>query len=130
VRGTKKKGMVDILFRGSMGKVAATFEAKEKGFTAMLATDSDDTKKLLNSNIGLLADALSESTGERVGLRVAKVNDQSMALYERGVVERTTLNADLTSDDEAEASPEDYTIQTSRLYTIAESFLKAVQQIL
>jgi hypothetical protein len=130
VRGTKKKGMVDILFRGSMGKVAATFEAKEKGFTAMLATDSDDTKKLLNSNIGLLADALSESTGERVGLRVAKVNDQSMALYERGVVERTTLNADLASDDEAETSPEDYTIQTSRLYTIAESFLKTVQQIM
>jgi hypothetical protein len=132
VRGTKKKGMVDILFRGSMGKVAATFEAKEKGITAMIATDSDDTKKLMNSKIGLLADAISEACGERVGLRVAKVNDQNMALYENRVVERSTLDADLTadSDETAEASGEDYRIQTTRLYNIAESFIKAVQEFL
>jgi hypothetical protein len=130
VRGTKKKGMVDILFRGSMGKVAATLEAKEKGITGMLATDSDEMRQQLNGSLGSLTDALGSSDEERVSLRVAKVNEQDMARYETSVVERSALDADPTANDEAEASAEDFTIQTSRLYSIAESFLKAVQEFL
>ena len=45
VRGTKKKGMVDIMMDiNRMGKVAAKFEAKEKGISGLIASDQKDTR--------------------------------------------------------------------------------------
>ena len=133
VRGTKEKGMVDILFHGSVtGKVAATFEAKEDGISGMLATDSEETRQLLSDHLGMLADALGDGRAEKIDLRVAKVSDVSLDHYTGQVASRNTGSAVLEENSgETDAKEESqYEVQTSRLYHIAESFLKTIQEFL
>lgn len=125
VRGRKEKGMVDILFHGRiMGKVAATFEAKEKGISGMLATDNEQTRQLLSEHLGMLADALSDNRPEAVDLRVAKIDGNAMENYVKNANQRSLKDA--SSEDENE----DYEVQTTRLYHIAESFIKTIQEFL
>jgi hypothetical protein len=142
VRGEKKKGMVDILFGGiSSGKVAASFEAKENGISGMLITDQESTRRSLSEHLGILAEALRGTDGEAVDLRVAKVNDDEMTRYENRVAGRHTDTADgnvqQENEDESgendlqEASAgEEYHVQSTRLYHIAESFIQTVQKFL
>jgi hypothetical protein len=127
VRGTKKKGMVDILFGSKgAGKVAATFEAKENGISGMLVSDNEETRKLLSERLGQLSEEIRGADGEQVDLRVAKVNAQDMTHYENNVVRRQAPEAFGTA--QTEASGEDYHVQTVRLYQIAESFIRTVKE--
>jgi hypothetical protein len=131
VRGTNKKGMVDILFGSKgAGKVAATFEAKENGISGMLVSDNEETRKLLLERLGQLSKEIRGADGERVDLRVAKVNAQDMAHYENNVVRRQAPEASGTAQTEASdaASGEAYRVQTVRLYQIAESFIRTVKE--
>lgn len=124
VRGKKEKGMVDILFHGNvMGKVAATFEAKEKGISGMIATDDEETRQLLSDHLGMLAEALNGENGEAVDLRVAKVSDQSLERYANSTGSRSLEENDASAEEE-------YSVQTTRLYHIAESFIKTIQEFL
>jgi hypothetical protein len=134
--------MVDILFGGiSSGKVAASFEAKENGISGMLITDQESTRRSLSEHLGILAEALRGTDGEAVDLRVAKVNDDEMTRYENRVAGRHTDTADgnvqQENEDESgendlqEASAgEEYHVQSTRLYHIAESFIQTVQKFL
>ena len=133
VRGTKEKGMVDILFHGSVtGKVAATFEAKEDGISGMLATDSEETRQLLSDHLGMLADALGDDRAEKIDLRVAKVSDVSLDHYTGQVANRSTGASamDAAAESADAQTGAQYEVQTSRLYHIAESFLKTIQEFL
>lgn len=133
VRGTKEKGMVDILFHGSVtGKVAATFEAKEDGISGMLATDSEETRQLLSDHLGMLADALGDDGAEKIDLRVAKVSNVSLDHYTGQTASRRigVSATDAAAENADEQTGAQYEVQTSRLYHIAESFLKTIQEFL
>ena len=68
LRGEEKKGLVDILFRGSlMGKVAASFEAKEDSISGMIATDDERMGLCMN-------EAVSAGMVRRIGFRYANSN--------------------------------------------------------
>jgi hypothetical protein len=143
VRGTKKKGMVDILFQSeSAGKVAATFEAKENGISGMIVTDNAGTKSLLSGQLDELAQTIRGQGKEKIDLRVAVLNHSDMSRYENRMTDRELSGADNSEADAAAPQDgdipagtevsrgEDYKVQTSRLYHIAESFIQAVQEFL
>lgn len=145
VRGTEKKGMVDILFHGNiMGKVAASFEAKENGISGMIATDNEETRQLLADHLNMLVETMNENGGEQIDLRVAKVADLSLERYEsatnsrqsdgvrKGAIKNTATNP-LEESETVQSNAtrnSEYEVQTSRLYHIAESFIKTVQEFL
>jgi hypothetical protein len=149
IRGEEKKGFVDILFHGdAMGKVAASFEAKENGISGMIATDDEQTRQLLADNAGMLAERLQEEGSDPVDLRVAYVPDLSLEHYSSSQEKR---NAALLSKDTAHMQDNSQTqesaqtqddsnvldsaaesakdpVQTSRLYHIAESFISVMKE--
>lgn len=121
LRGEEKKGLVDILFRGSlMGKVAASFEAKEDSISGMIATDDEQTRQLLSENLGLLAEKLNEQQDEKIDLRVAYIPDLSLEHY--------AVNLKW-SERKPAAAEEKNPVQTARLYHIAESFIQTIQDL-
>lgn len=115
VRGTDEQGYVDILFRGElMGKVAASFHAKENGISGMIATDDKNTRALIADHIGMFAEAVNEDGDEPLDVSVAYVDQVDFMNYEK-----------VTGEGE-ETSP----VQTKRLYHIAEAFLKTMQELI
>lgn len=121
LRGEEKKGLVDILFRGSlMGKVAASFEAKEDSISGMIATDDEQTRQLLSENLGLLAEKLNEQQDEKIDLRVAYIPDLSLEHYAVNLKR---------SERKPAAAEEKNPVQTARLYHIAESFIQTIQDL-
>lgn len=137
VRGTKKKGMVDVLMDiDRMGKVAAKFQAKEDGISGLIATDDEATRNLLADHMGLLASTIQENGAEAVDVRCAVVSDLDLDRFAQenetvshgmGNLTDSTQTEDSTTDD---ANNEDtYEIQTSRLYHIAESFIRVMKEI-
>ena len=115
VRGTDEQGYVDILFRGElMGKVAASFHAKENGISGMIATDDKNTRALIADHIGMFAEAVNEDGNEPLDVSVAYVDQVDFMNYEK------------VTGEEEETSP----VQTKRLYHIAEAFLKTMQELI
>lgn len=142
VRGEKKKGAVDILFESShIGKVAASFEAKSSGISGMIAVDDQETAQMLREHLDSLAEAMQQSPDaveEAVDIRVAYVEDLSLAHYEMVSIRKESVsvkasmsasianpNADNGHDITEETN--EYKVQTSRLYHIAESFIQSIQ---
>jgi hypothetical protein len=154
VRGKKEKGMVDILFDGGrMGKVAASFQAKEQGVSGMIAVDREETRqffidhrKELAARIqggeatrqeaaneqdtvnpqgtALMQDAINAQ--ESVDLHIAYVPDLSLSHYELSGIrqkQRMEQNGQLAEDA---SNP----VQTRRLYQIAEGFIQSMSQYL
>lgn len=124
IRGTKEKGLVDIFFGGdSMGKVAASFEAKDKGISGMIAADDEETRRLISDNLGLLAEKLGGE--EAVDLRVALVPDLSLEHYAANSdAKRSRMSS------EEETSAEKNPVQTRRLYHIAEGFIQSMKELM
>jgi len=116
VRGKSDKGLVDIFFRGAwMEKVAASFEAKEKGISGVIATTDEETRRLFADNLGMLAQKMQMDGQETLDIRVAKVEDLSAWQFEKNTLSET-----------GEATP----VQTKRLYHIAESFIQTVSDLM
>ena len=116
VRGKEDKGLVDIFFRGPlMEKVAASFEAKENGVSGVIATTSEETRKLLAENLGLFVEKMNQEGGELIDVKVTYVNDLSAWQLEKN-----------TLPEQGEATP----VQTKRLYHIAESFIQTVSDLM
>lgn len=125
VRGKEQKGLVDILFRGSsMGKIAASFEAKEQGISGVIAADNEETRRILADHLGMLAERLNESGQEPVDLQAALVPELSL----EKMSEHTEQRRKAMQAEEPESAQ--YEVQTTRLYHIAESFLLAIQEFL
>lgn len=122
VRGTKKKGMVDVLMDiDRMGKVAAKFQAKEEGISGLVVSDNEDTRNLLADHMGLLASTIQENGAEAVDVRCAIVPDLDLNRFAKE--NESTTNVDKQETDDS------YEIQTARLYNIAESFISLMKEI-
>lgn len=118
VRGEKKKGMVEIMFEtAKAGKVAASIEAKEKGISGYVAVDNKNTKQVLESHIQEIAGALGE---EQSDLQVTFVTKLNFSRF---------LSHSSKQNQENDTQTEEYEVQTTRLYQIAESFLQNVKEL-
>lgn len=116
VRGKADKGLIDIFFRGAlMQKVAASFEAKEKGISGMIAVTDKETKKLFEENADKIIEQMNADGKEKIDITVAYVEDLSAWQFEKKTLSET-----------GEATP----VQTKRLYHIAESFIQSVSELM
>ena len=153
VRGEKKKGSVDILFESSaMGKVAASFEAKSNRVSGMIAVDDPQTAQTLREHLEAFTEAVKQgpdAAEESVDINVAYVEELSLAHYEMVNIRKANVSGassqneqtsgskvnDSAMGDSKEAtetqtsSTAGYQVQTSRLYHIAESFIRSIQEL-
>lgn len=122
VRGEDKKGLVDIFIEDKKcGRVAAYFEAKENSVSAMIVTDDEQTKKLFEDNITMFEAGISDGE-QRVRIDVALEHDISA---------KESMASDTKSATESEKQPDgSESVQTTRLYHIAEQFIVNVQRVI
>lgn len=132
VRGVDKKGIVDIMMESELrGKIAATFQAKEKGISGFIATNSRETKGLLESNMGAMMEQLAENTDLKMeaefqtDVHCAYISDLDLNHFSGGNQTKEAVSA-----TEENKETESYKIQTVRLYHIAESFIKSMKGML
>lgn len=129
VRGKKEKGWVDILFdTNKLGKVAASFQAKEDGVSGMIAVDEEDTQMFLSEHLDTLTEALREGTDaetENIDIKIAYVSDLSLEHYE---ISQITREARLKKEGGL-ATNANNPVQTRRLYHIAEGFIQSIQKL-
>ena len=125
VRGKKDKGLVDIFFStDKMGKVAASFEAKDSGISGIIATSDEETRKLLADNLQMIVSGINDSSDEEneaVDIAVTCVHDLSSEKFEIGSMHK---EYSLREDSEQDSKNP---VQTKRLYKIAESFIKTIK---
>ncbi len=115
VRGSGKKGLVDILFESmSLGKVRASIEARADGVSGTILCDDPEVKEVMSQKMQMLAQELAGEDGEAVDLQV---------LYEKELI----LKQQKPSRDEV--SNDEYDVQTGRLYRIAKSFIEFASEI-
>ena len=125
VRGKKDKGLVDIFFStDKMGKVAASFEAKDSGISGIIATSDEETRKLLADNFQMIVSGINDSSDEEneaVDIAVTCVHDLSSEKFEIG-----SLHKEYSLQEDSEQDSKN-PVQTKRLYKIAESFIKTIK---
>lgn len=122
VRGVEKKGTVDIAMESQLrGKIAATFQAKEKGIQGFVATDNRETKELLETMDIDLKNSLQE---DNTMIHYGYIDDLNVEQFSltKIVEENPAL------EQENSADGEEYQIQTKRLYQLAESFIQTIRQ--
>ena len=123
VRGVDKKGIVDIMMESELrGKIAATFQAKEDGIHGLVATDSEETAELFEEQAQNLMDSLGGENDDVTELHCAHIKDLDLNHFSMGAFGVDAKNETPTSEDQ-----DAYRVQTSRLYGIAEHFIKAVK---
>ena len=123
VRGVDKKGIVDIMMESELhGKIAATFQAKEDGIHGLVATDSEETAELFKEQTQNLMDSLGGENDVVTELHCAHIEDLDLKHFSMGAFGVDAKDESRTSEDQ-----ETYRVQTSRLYGIAEHFIKAVK---
>lgn len=128
VRGVEKRGMVDILLESQLsGKIAATFQAKEKGISGMIATDNPDTKDDMLKRLDQFAKALQGEDIESADIKVAYITDLDLNHFSNTPVSKDS--ADVAGKAEASADTDASQIQTTRLYGMAEAFIRVVKEI-
>ena len=128
VRGVEKCGMVDVILESQLsGKIAATFQAKEKGISGMIATDNPDTKDDMLKRLNQFAKALQGEDIESADIKVAYITDLDLNHFSNTMVVKE--GADVLGKTEAPADTDAYQIQTTRLYGMAESFIRVVREI-
>lgn len=126
VRGEDKKGLVDIFLEDKKcGRVAAFFEAKENSVSAMIVTDDEQTKKLFEDNITMFEAGISDGE-QRVRIDVALEHDISAKESKM-----SDMKSNTESDNETKKQLDGgESVQTTRLYHIAEQFIVNVQRVI
>lgn len=118
VRGVEKRGLVDVMLETQFaGKIAATFQAGEKGISGAVATDNVKAKENMSEWMNELVAALQSDEAEVVDVKVAHIPDLDLNHFS---------NTEITKE-----APEDtdaYQVQTTRLYRIAEAFIRVVKE--
>lgn len=123
VRGVDKKGIVDIMMESELrGKIAATFQAKEDGIHGLVATDSEETAELFQEQVQNLMDSLGGENDDVTELHCAHIKDLDLNHFSMGA-----FGVDAKDETVASEDSDTYRVQTSRLYGIAEHFIKAVK---
>ena len=120
---------MDILFdTNKLGKVAASFQAKEDGVSGMIAVDEEDTQMFLSEHLDMLTEAFHEDTDARTktaDIKIAYVSDLSLEHYE---ISQITREARLKKEGGL-ATNANNPVQTRRLYHIAEGFIQSIQKL-
>lgn len=128
VRGVEKRGIVDIMLESQYaGKIAATFQANEKGISGAVALDNADVRDDMLLHMEQLTAALRENETGEVDVKVAHIPNLDLNHFSNTV----TLKENGELSDTMKEAPEDsdaYQAQTTRLYRIAESFIRIVKE--
>lgn len=128
VRGVDKKGIVDIMMESELrGKIAATFQAKEDGIHGLIATDSEETAELFKGQTQDLSDLLGVENDDVTELHCAHIPDLDLNHFSMGAFGVDAKEETQLSDSQKAENRDTYRVQTSRLYGIAEHFIKAVK---
>ncbi len=128
VRGVDKKGIVDIMMESELrGKIAATFQAKEDGIHGLIATDSEETAELFKGQTQDLSDLLGGENDDVTELHCAHIPDLDLNHFSMGALGVDAKEETQLSDSQKAENRDTYRVQTSRLYGIAEHFIKAVK---
>lgn len=131
VRGVDKKGFVDIMMESELrGKIAATFQAKEDGIHGLIATDSEETAELFKGQTQDLSDLLGGENDDVTELHCAHIPDLDLNHFSMGAFGVDAKEETQLSDSQKAENRDTYRVQTSRLYGIAEHFIKAVKETL
>ncbi len=129
VRGVEKRGIVDVMLESQLaGKIAATFQAKEKGVSGVIATDNLDAKEDMEKRLNQLVTALQDGIGEQADISLAHIPNLDLNHFSNAAIRRES--GELA--DTIKEAPEDtdaYQVQTTRLYKVAESFIRVVKEI-
>lgn len=124
VRGVDKKGVVDITMEsGLRGKIAATFQAKENGLSALIATDNQKTRELLERGREALLQRLDGT--ENTDMRIAYLQDLDLEHFSTGL-----FGVNAQPESEGAEENQEYHAQTTRLYHIAEQFIRQIREAL
>ena len=119
VRGVEKRGIVDVMLETQFaGKIAATFQANEKGISGAIATDRAEAQEDMRLHMEQLTTALQENEKDVIDVKVAHIPDLDLNHFS---------NATMASKEAPEDS-DAYQVQTTRLYRIAESFIRIVKE--
>lgn len=126
VRGEDKRGLVDIFLEDKKcGRVAAYFEAKVNSVSAMIVTDDEQTKKLFEDNITMFEAGISDGE-QRVRIDVALEHDISAKESKM-----SDMKSNTESDNETKKQLDgSESVQTTRLYHIAEQFIVNAQRVI
>lgn len=128
VRGVDKKGIVDIMMESELhGKIAATFQAKEDGIHGLIATDSEETAELFKGQTLDLSDLPGGENDDVTELHCAHIPDLDLNHFSMGAFGVDAKEETQLSDSQKAENRDTYRVQTSRLYGIAEHFIKAVK---
>lgn len=128
VRGVDKKGIVDIMMESELrGKIAATFQEKEDGIHGLIATDSEETAELFKGQTQDLSDLLGGENDDVTELHCAHIPDLDLNHFSMGALGVDAKEETQLSDSQKAENRDTYRVQTSRLYGIAEHFIKAVK---
>lgn len=124
VRGADRKGIVDVMMETELrGRIAATFQAKEEGVKGFVAAENEETRELLAAQQTALGEAIGDEGG--IELHYAHISDLDLNHFSMG-----TFGVDAKEAAPADQETEEYQVQTTRLYHIAESFIRQLREIL
>lgn len=116
VRGKEEKGRVDVIFGGeNVGKVAAQISAKGTKIEAYIVSDSKETLEAFQEREEEFAAMLAAEDEQEVELRYVYAKTKEVGLP--------------VSKEEAVSEEERSEVQTKKLYHMAESFIKTVQDL-
>lgn len=128
VRGIEKRGSVDIMLESQFaGKIAATFQANEKGISGVIASDNEDVRDDMLLHMEKLTSVLQENENGDVDITVAHIPNLDLNHFSK----TSDLKENGALSDTIKEAPEDsdaYQVQTTRLYRIAESFIRIVKE--
>jgi len=125
VRGVEKRGIVDVMLETQLaGKIAATFQANERGIQGAIATERLETRDDMLEHLAQLAETLKENEAETVDVKVAHIPELDLNHFSKTVVAKEN-----SESAEAPEATDAYQVQTTRLYRIAETFIRAVKEI-
>ena len=111
VRGTKKKGIVEIMFETEKaGRIAANIRAEEKGISGFVAADRKETRDRIEAHAESITGRWPVE-GENI-LKAAYVDELDFNKFSHSAM-----------GEVPEKDSESYEIQTARLYEIAKSFM-------
>jgi hypothetical protein len=108
------------------GRIAATFNANDKGISGTIMTDDSDTESMLYENIEEITEHITND-GE-VYLKIACIDDMDLDHFTGDVNDNSTGIGG--EDNKPAAVAEKNPVQTARLYRIAEGFIRDMQELL
>jgi len=129
VRGVEKRGIVDVMLESQLaGKIAATFQAKENGISGVIATDREAARVDMQERVHELIEALRDGDTEDIDIKVAHIPDLNLNHFTSSVLTKESSEDADAQIKEAPEKTDAYQVQTSRLYHIAESFIRVIKE--